>query len=392
MKLSDAEKQMIGVIKKALWNTGPAHADEATFEEMRNHAIAGLAAPVLSELSLTPELAKAWEKEALRTIANNYRCLYIQNGLPVDVPYAVLKGTSAAQYYPHPDCRQMGDIDIMTSHEDFERACSLLKENGYQDENDKYIGPIRHREYSKNNVEIEVHLYYAYRNDPEEARILDDLIIENIREDHTLPDIINGLTLIEHINFHMEYGLGLRQIIDWMLFVDRCLPDEKWPEFRELARKTGHEKLAEITTRMCEIYLGLPEHRWCAGADPEVCEKLFAFLLSCGNFGVKLEQESKASTRFLTNIRSIPGVMRYLQKQGTLSWKAVQKYRVLRPFAWAHQAMRYLTKGISRDGTLGKLKKEYEESKERNELFDALGVTREQKGLVVFHDGRYVMK
>ena len=36
--------------------------------------------------------------------------------------------------------------------------------------------------------------------------------------------------------------------------------------------------------------------------------------------------------------------------------------------------------------------KEYEEAKKRNEMFDALGVKRLSKGLVVYKNGRYVIE
>ena len=43
----------------------------------------------------------------------------------------ILKGTSAAQYYPYPEYRTMGDIDIMTRREDYDIACKQLMDNGY---------------------------------------------------------------------------------------------------------------------------------------------------------------------------------------------------------------------------------------------------------------------
>ncbi|MBQ1310285.1 MAG: nucleotidyltransferase family protein [Blautia sp.] len=306
------------------------------------------------------------------------------------VPYVILKGTCAAKYYPYPECRAMGDIDIMTSHEDFRAACDCLLANGFSEHTEvDDLRRVRHREFSRGFLEVEVHSYYAHRNDPEETRFLDGLILENINPSHVLPDMVNGLTLIEHVNHHIEDGLGLRQIIDWMMFVDRCLPDEAWAEFQPLAQKSGLLKMAVIVTRMCEIYLGLQEHQWCSQADPEICARLMEYVLSCGNFGRKLHAESVISMRMLSTSGSLNGTFRLLRKRGMKNWKAAQKYSFLRPFAWLYQLGQYLVKGFGRKNSFRMLSEEYKESRKRNELFDAVGAVREQDGIVFYQDGEY---
>ena len=42
------------------------------------------------------------------------------------------------------------------------------------------------------------------------------------------PPLENGLVLLGHINQHLEEGLGLRQILDWALYVDKALDDDAW--------------------------------------------------------------------------------------------------------------------------------------------------------------------
>ena len=96
--------------------------------------------------------------------------------------------------------------------------------------------------------------------------------------------------ILEHISQHLENGLGLRQIIDWMMFVHKCLPDENWPEFQVLASNIGMETLAIVMTRMCELHLGLPERMWCKSADNELCGQLMDYILACGNFGEKKQK------------------------------------------------------------------------------------------------------
>lgn len=388
--MTEAEKQMLAVLRKALWNIGTVAADEATFEEMRVHAIAALAASVLSELSLSPELFSRWQNNVISTVSRYVKCVYQQEQLPLSVPYVILKGTSAAQYYQNPEYRALGDIDIMTSHEDYQNACEQLLNHGYRETtNELDMRVNRHREFEKNGFEVEVHSFYSLRDDIAETRTMDDLIIGGLNESHVLPDMINGLTLIEHVNHHMISGLGLRQIIDWMMFVDKCLPDEKWPEFEKLATRTGHVKLAVITTRMCEMFLGLPEHAWCAQADPAVCKELMLHLLSCGNLGQKKDNDRRVS-EWIFSSSSLKSILKIIKHNGMWSWKRASQNKLLVPFAFFYEACKYIWKGLTRKNAMQKLKTEYINGKRQKELFDSIGLSRERKGRVIYKNGRYV--
>ena len=384
---SATSQQMFNILKKALWNKGTAHADEATYEEMKKHAIAALATPVLPELNLSEELYNTWRKNCILSFTRYQQCLFIQTSLPITLPYAILKGTSAAQYYPCPENRSMGDIDLMTRREDCQAVCNILIENGFVDITDP--NNIRHRELRKNNIIVEVHSYFAQLNDAKQAEYLDNLIIDNIKPSHILPDMVNGLVLLEHISQHLENGLGLRQIIDWMMFVNKCLPDEKWPEFQLMAIKIGLEKLAVITTRMCEIYLGLPKREWCSEANYDYCEKLMKYILSSGNFGNKLTEESDYSISTIVEARTVKNTIRMLHQRGMINWEAAQKHAILRPFAAIYQIWRYIIKSFKRSNSVSKLKDEYDIAKERKALFDVLGVRQRSLGQIVYKNGSY---
>lgn len=78
---------------------------------------------------------------------------------------------------------------------------------------------------------------------------------------------------------HVSFGLGLRQIIDGMFFVEAVVSYDFWQQkLKPLAERTGLTILAVIVTRMCEIYLGAPMHSWASDADINACEKLFILL------------------------------------------------------------------------------------------------------------------
>ena len=172
--------------------------------------------------------------------------------------------------------------------------------------------------------------------------------IEKDLEGHrffTLPTAENGLVLLAHLWEHLHTGVGLRQAIDWMLFVHAELSDEAWEtSFSQLSQQYGLQRLAKVAAHMCQKYFGLPDPcTWCADADEALCDELFSQIQCFGNFGRKARKlsatESKAQTALSQMLRY--GFIRYLQKGGELQWKACHRHPWLKPFAWVYQLFRY---------------------------------------------------
>ncbi len=373
---------MFKLIRAALWGTEVTEATEEDFDEMRLHAILGLVGPILSKVKMSPKLREKWQKTIFQQYIYNMHCFDVQSSISLTVPYVVIKGTSAAQYYPYPEFRTMGDIDIMTRREDYQAACQMLVQSGCKEittESHKEIG--RHREFIMRDISIEVHSYFSWMNDPVKAKALDEYIYNNISDTHVLPDLINGLVLIEHINQHMEEGLGLRQIIDWMMFVDKCLPDEKWEEFQKLVIDTGLERLAIVTTKMCEMYLGLPKHKWCEKADRSLCIKLMEYILKCGNFGNKRSIKDRLASGRINRSLTPISILASMQRKGLEEWR-LSRIRLLKPFAWLWKSFQILK------GSKPHLK-DYINAKKQSKLLNSLGVKRDILGVAVYKDGKY---
>ena len=91
-----------------------------------------------------------------------------------------------------------------------------------------------------------------------------------------LPWQQNGLELIWHIREHLYNGLGLRHIIDWMMFVHFFLRDTaQFNSFYKVLEGTGLYNLAKTITRLCQLYLGLEgDFAWCLDIDANTCNEL----------------------------------------------------------------------------------------------------------------------
>lgn len=296
-----------------------------------------------------------------------------------NIPAVVLKGTSAAKYYPKPQLRTMGDIDLLVKPNNYDDAICVLSTLGsIETTSDFERGKGRHRSFLYKNILIELHYFFSLNSDKEKARLLDNLLYDAINNDsNELSDEENGLVLLSHIGQHLESGLGLRQIIDWMMFVRACLNDEMWfVSFREKAKKTGIETIAITVTKMCQMYLGLTTEgiTWCKDGDEKLCNDLLNYVLRCGNFG---ESRSLLQSRGVSKFPTINHPIRlfhYLQSHGKQNWSVIKKHPCLKSFAWVYQLCRYIRLVFQHKVGPKEFENIYDEGRKRNEMFSALGL------------------
>ena len=389
-EMRNEEVTLLELIKSSLWKHEFKAIEgidwEKVYLEAHNHCITTLLVSGLSS-ECPCDIKEKWKVESYGDIAHFYQIMNPQQQLvnlfnEADIPMCIIKGSSAAMYYPNPTTRTMGDIDIIVPKYLFPEARKLMDKNGFSSRVDADAEVIREVAYFKDGIEYELHLRFSrYSND------IDGQIEQGLRsiERHTigrytfptLPKLANGLVLLAHISYHLHSGLGLRQIIDWMFYVSTELDDQFWEdEFSVAAQEAGLEKLAVVVTYMCKKYLGLSDTvHWCDTADPEICDALMHSLLRSGNFGRKMGNGYKfenVSTNFRVN-----GIFSYLQYAGECNWKAYKKHHWLKPFAWLYQIGRYARQWKNSKRSIIGVKKDFDESKERYNLLIDLEIEKE---------------
>ena len=380
IQMNQAQKTLLALLKHALreerYEDAPEQDWNAVLDEANIQAVTALAASALPA-SLTEEDGKPWKKAQYTQLGAYTRYMYAQDELcrlfaENAIPMLILKGSAAGIYYARPGLRAMGDIDLIVPRELFPQAKELMLRSGYMMKRDDNG---RHIEYEKNRLEYELHHTYSHRDENIESYVTEGLrnCVTAEVDGHMipmLPRLSNGIVLLDHLRHHLREGVGLRQLIDWMMYVDRELDDEFWREsFCAAARQEHMEILAKAAARLCQRHLGLRDTiGWCADVSDELCDFLLENVLSSGNFG----QKNKGSVRVESTAASIrnAGLLRYLQKGGEIHWGALKKYPWLRPLAWAYQLYRYaglfLNKQYRSDfaGKLDKGNKKYRMLKE----------------------------
>ena len=389
--------QFLALLRAAIWETpysAPPETDwMAIRQELKHHAIQNL--PVDLLVQADPAHQMQYIHASAKACTHWYKLMGIQHRLTMllqdaGIRCATIKGAAADIYYRQPLYRTMGDIDILVHPQDFQKTISLLVSNGYQLHDER--NP-RHTEFIMDGIPIEVHRHFATLSQAERVQQMDAMLFDALQsaipcsiEGYTfsmLPPKENGIVLIEHINSHMEAGLGLRQIIDWMLYVDQCLDDAAWfGGFQQIVSAVGLEKLAVTVTRMCQLYLGLRKDiTWCQLADEDLCQRLLMHTLQQGNFGRKQDRRSNGTLSVLNILDSDRNFFRILQRHGCHNWKALQRHPWLKPFAWAYQLCRYIRKGLRGKHPLRAFFRSLKRKSQNTDLLSQLEVQRKDHTL-----------
>lgn len=373
------ENELKQVIKFVFFNADPP--DEFTSEgelikELEGQAMLSVLGPKVQRLPFSKE-NQAYCFEYIMTVyAYMQELLYVQSEL-IDlfgrngIPMAILKGSAAAMNYPYPLYRTPGDVDFIVGEADFSKAYELMLANGFKNYSAENLTEY-HYALKKGKAIFELHKYPGGLPEGEKGDYLLGLIYKGLSDMAVtdiggyripvLPVVPNGIVLLLHIRKHLTGGLGLRQITDWMLFVDKHLDDVAWEnEFKIVASKGGLEDLAKTTTRMCQMHLGLREEiTWCKDASEELCNDFWRYIVEKGNLGHK-EAVDGLGRRFAEDGLFHPKkLLKKMQQDGARDWRLCQKHRWLKPFAWLRQLFYYASyvmrhrKRIAEDVKIGK--------------------------------------
>lgn len=387
MKLTTTQVALLEAIKASLFDIEPNFPADTDWDEVVKEAkaqtVLGIISTVIPVKDVSVEMGKA---TYMRLLFEQDKLIKLLDAN--DIPCVILKGSAAAQYYPKPHLRAMGDVDFLVPHDKFEMAISLLEHSDYDydhGKNQKDVYLSRDICYKKNGIEFELHHHFgSFGFDIDD--ILDQAISNRQYREldgykiPMLPDFENGLVLLGHMNHHLiSHNLGLRQVLDWELYVSNVLDETMWNErFAPLLNRIGLKKLSINTTNMCIRYLGLQ----CSlqlGRDPDesVSEMLLKMLFENGNFGNKnksKENENDSLVSYgLYNIKR-NGFFPYFHDIGIRKWRLCQKYFIFRPFAWIYGIGSALCRGIPALITHGNVKKQINKSKEKYIIYEKLGI------------------
>lgn len=380
--MNESEKVLLNLIKSSLFGQQQTFKAETDWDEVmkaaKEQTVVGIAV-----YGAPKEVKYGWQQNLYSEAANCANILNAQDELielfqKNGIPLVILKGSAAAVYYPAPYLRSMGDIDFIVPRDRFEYAREVLKKNGYRLCREE----SRHISFKKDSLYFELHHHFSY-DKLDIERYIDkgleqrETVSINNHSFPVLPRLGNGIVLLAHIWEHLQSGLGLRQVIDWMMYVDKELDDKFWDEeFKAVCDELGLTKLAVTTTKLCQIYLGLDNMNitWCSEADVTLCKDLLENLLLSGNFGYK--HGTGHSFETVTTAMRRDGLFHYLQYAGELNWEVYRKHKWVKPFAWLYQIGRYLKQILMTKRGKKEIAGDFTRGKDRYSLLKRLDIMK----------------
>ena len=377
------ETVLLDLIKKSLFDVEVAFPEDTDWDEVQKEATAQTVVALVASAVPENESAK-WKKPAAQSTSHFLRVLYEQTNLvnlfqDNNIPFVILKGMAAAMYYPNPKLRTMGDIDFIVDPEHYNKAAELFEKNGYITDDNK---ESRHWSFQKGGVTFELHHRYSH-----EEFDVEPIVIRGIKNSvtrslngcifPTLPDYENGFIILEHLYHHLHTAIGIRQLIDWAMFANRVLTDENYKEhFLPIIESVGLVTFCVTITKMCKMYLGLPDtFTWCDNADTKTADEFMQLFMQNGNFGIKefYNNNSKPMKGLVISIKR-NGFFKTLQELGTSNFKICKRNRFFHWFAWLFQLFRCARKGFAALLQGENLIKDARDGKEKADFYKRLGI------------------
>ena len=257
------------------------------------------------------------------------------------IPYVILKGVASSAYYPNTYLRSLGDVDVLISEENFEKATKIFTDDGYEVSHENHK---RHIVLIKNSIRVELHRCVTGIPEGEGAteikKNFDGIFDDSTEYDGlTVPgEYHHLLILLLHTAHHIkETGIGLRHLCDFAVFVNRYSKREFDSKFSEKLKETGLYNFALILIQISKECFGSPDF---PEYQNEACGLLLEDIFNNGSFGNKNPVNTQ-QTFF-----SEKGIIGRANEIVSNHWKCVKKYPFLLPIGYVYFGIGYFGRSM----------------------------------------------
>ncbi len=258
------------------------------------HSVLPLLYPVCveQEKEYPGDIQEAVEKAAISASKQSYRLLFLSKFLvnqlkEADVPVVILKGVATAQFYPVPEYRKSGDVDLLLTEPDkLDLCCEVLEACGLVRKNEQHA--LHHISFAaEGGIDVELHTLLAEPFDNRKInQYLENLVgkcSSQVRQTEimgiilpVLQDGFHAFELLLHMLQHfLRSGFGLKLLCDWVVFWNRECANAECETYLKLVRESGLKGFSDMVTLVCCRYLGLGKDRvaWMElGSDYDTAE------------------------------------------------------------------------------------------------------------------------
>ncbi len=245
----------------------------------KQHSVLSLLYNVLAEEErLAGEARKQLEQVAQSIVRQNYRLLFLSKHLVKEltkakVPVAVLKGVATAGFFPTPELRKSGDVDLLLLDKSKQDVAKQIMEGmGAVEE------PIQrshhHVTYGiREGIELELHTMLAEPFDNEKMNRYMESLLADCRSHVQYQEVMgvslpiltgayHAYELLLHMLQHfLRSGFGLKLLCDWVAFWNGEQGSEEEKLYIRLVEESGVKGFSDMVTLACCQYMGLDEKK-----------------------------------------------------------------------------------------------------------------------------------
>lgn len=247
-------------------------------------------------------------KPALRSVCRQTIALFARRGALAEelsqtlsrngIDHIVMKGYVLRGYYPVPELRTFGDIDIVIRLEDRGKSDELLRSLGYQPEADwepvfRYIKEVEYYEIHTEIMDVNVTDktdYRGYFRDLWRYAEADGGHCYRFRPE------FHFVYLLTHLAKHVTgSGAGVRMYLDVAAFLRHFVGSLDWDWVRQELEKLRLTEFANIVLHMVQASFGVESPIPLTTVEEETMRSFLEFTMAGGVFG-RAERDSGAES------------------------------------------------------------------------------------------------
>ena len=305
--MTELQKTFINILRAYIHNEPislPNNTDfYGLFELAKIHSVAGIVAAMSKKhkFPMPAELSQKFDSYMMAAVSQSvtWDRLYkeVSEALAADnIRNIAVKGPVVKKYYPDPDLRTMGDIDLVVHKNDISRAHKVMEQLGFsicESNVDEY-------KFERKHMYIELHedLTSADFGTGVDYKTEMQYIFNCVKNPESLiqelTDECHLVYLILHIANHLfNSGCGVRQILDVALTL-------KYHEINinNVMEKFNNFKLTELAHAifyLCNEWFGVKCENY--NIDSDLYEFLSEHILVGGVFGFDASREDNSTVR-----------------------------------------------------------------------------------------------
>jgi hypothetical protein len=315
-----------------------------------------------------------------------------------NIAVIVLKGLFLRNLYHEPWLRSMNDYDVLVRPEDLEKVAAIMSDAGYkmvhsEEKHAAYVHP--------HYIEVEFHKSLIASNRYENLSEFEKAVWKRVIpvkvgkvDVLTLDPTDHAVHLVLHMATHIKGGgFGLRQLCDWVLFIEAYNKEIDWDVFAKYIKSMGMKRFTWALFEVCNKLFGLDVPQEWSGKDKsmhEVTDRLILDIFDSGIFGnddsdritanrmiyYNEGTEAKTLSQRILNMLNL-----FFPKAEKLDvrYGYAKRYRFLLPIAWIHRFIHTIVRrdiNIFEKTVIFKPKKAAEIYSKRSLLLQQLGLLK----------------